>query len=91
MAIGIKVPDAIDQRLDALADRLGEIGCPATRRDLVAALILNAPDTDDQLAVLLMRLRTSVVRDALLPGQKLAEPGRAKSPGPRRSRKHGAS
>jgi hypothetical protein len=91
VAIGMSVPDVIDQRLDALVARLDEIGYPTTRKDVVAALILHAPEDDEHLAVLPIRLRTSVVRDALMPGQKLLAPGRSRKPGPRRPERHCAS
>lgn len=88
-AIGVAVPRPLSERLDLLVEVLEDAGHRAYRKDLVAALILEAPESASELEGLLRRYRTAKAgaaaigpasRDRVLGGRP-ASPGRR----PRRS------
>ncbi len=60
------LPLAIDQRLDALMARATGAGEVASRKDLLAAIILNTDATGDELGQMLKNLRRSTNAQALL-------------------------
>jgi hypothetical protein len=64
--VGLRLPLAIDQRLDALMTRAIDAGERTTRRELLAAVILAAEPTGDELGLLLKNYRRATVGDALL-------------------------
>lgn len=82
-SVGLSIPDALDQRLDGLVDIARRLGVDASRKDLVAALILNAPYEGEHLVHLLEKLRTADVGDAVLVGRELSGLDRQRVPGPR--------
>jgi hypothetical protein len=58
--VGLRLPLAIDQRLDALMARAIDAGERTTRRELLAAVILAAEPTGDELGVLLKNYRRGI-------------------------------
>ena len=67
---GFRWPLALDQRLDDLVERATDAGEKTNRRELLAALLLDAAYDGEDLGRLLRRYRTSSVRDAMLvPGE----------------------
>src|SRR4051812_33335088 len=71
--IGVSIPTPLSKRLDLLVELLDDAGVRAYRKDLVAALILAAPDTEDELAALFVRYRKALARDAALGSQPSAD------------------
>jgi hypothetical protein len=59
-------PVAIHHRVDQLVSLAVAEGERTTRKELVAALVLGAPESGDDLGRLLRAYRKSVARDALL-------------------------
>ncbi len=84
--IGIRWPIALDQRLDDLVLRANDAGAGTNRRETIAALLLAADLSGDQLVDVILRFRTAFVRDAPLSsvgsGADVLE-FRAHGPGPR--------
>lgn len=80
---------ALDQRLDDLLDRADEAGERTNRRELLAAILLNADFTGDELSALLRAYRRAAVGDAPL-AQRGANADvieiRSHRPGPRAGR-----
>jgi hypothetical protein len=82
-------PWAIDQRLDMLVDRVARAQ-KTNRKELIAALVLAAPDDGKMLKEIIETYRDAVVREAL----PTSEPGEgdnvivleAHRPGPRTGR-----
>ena len=64
--VGIRWPMALDQRLDDLMERANDAGANTTRRETLAALLLAADYSGDDLVVLIRRYRTATVKDAPL-------------------------
>lgn len=64
--IGVTVPVPLSQRLDGLVIRAEEAGARVYRKDLVAALILAAPETPEELLALFTRYRQARAVDAAL-------------------------
>jgi hypothetical protein len=64
--IGVAVPVPLSQRLDGLVLRAEEAGARVYRKDLVAALILAAPETPEELLALFTRYRQAKAVDAAL-------------------------
>lgn len=92
MAVGVTLPLPLSRRLDLLVERLESEGAHAYRKDVIAALILAAPESGKELAGLVRRYRRALARDANV-GQDaaLVLDGRRPKPGrrPRASRLHG--
>src|SRR4051812_15864628 len=83
--IGVAVPWPLDARLDALVERAQRYGRPTNRKELLAALILDAPNDPAALGALVDRYRRSKAGHAVPSGDD-AEAflrQREKRPGPR--------
>ncbi len=84
--IGIAVPGPLSARLDALVKRAHRSGERTNRKELLAALILAAPDSEANLSRLVRRYRRARVADAFVADEDPApflDP--APSRGPRRA------
>jgi hypothetical protein len=68
--IAPKIPGLLDTRLESLVKQVPPSGAPTSRREVVAALILGAPDTPEPLFELLRRYR----RQPASTGQVLRRP-----------------
>jgi hypothetical protein len=64
--IGVTIPAPLSQRLDGLVLRAEEAGARVYRKDLVAALILAAPETPEELLALFTHYRQARAVDAAL-------------------------
>lgn len=64
--VGLRIPVAVDQRIDALLARATAAGERTNRKELVAALLANADLSGEELGQLLRRYRTSKVGEVLL-------------------------
>jgi hypothetical protein len=83
-AVGLRIVDPLDQRLDALVEQAAEVGMRTNRKELIAALILQAPEDPYHLTRLVAALRRAPVGDYLIPGGELVmDGGRTPRPGPR--------
>lgn len=86
--IGISIPTPLDARLDALVRRANAAGESTSRKELLAALLLDAPENPDQLTRALRAYRTAradqVVVDGDPPGRYLTEAEKRPGPRPRR-------
>ena len=79
-----ELPFPIDERLDLLTDAAKTAGYPATRKDLVSALILEATEEGDKLVALLTRFGSAKAEQAAVESrpdvtvlvQKPRKPGR---------------
>jgi hypothetical protein len=81
--ISFVIPGPLSARLDALVNRAYEAGERTNRKELLAALILAAPEGEERLRRLLRRYRTAAVADAFLPGEDPAtflKPSRPRGP-----------
>jgi hypothetical protein len=65
-AIGVYIPTPLSKRLDLLVELLERAGIRAFRKDLVAALILAAPESEDDLSRLVISYRKAASREAAL-------------------------
>jgi hypothetical protein len=87
--VGLALSHPISHRVDELVRLLEATGERTNRKELMASLILGAPAAGDELAQLVRRYRTAVVRDTLLDpdrgGAVITVPIR--KPGPRRRRR----
>jgi hypothetical protein len=72
-SIGVTVPVPLSQRLDRLVLRAEEAGARVYRKDLVAALILAAPESPAELLALFTRYRQARAVDAALADDKAGE------------------
>ncbi len=87
--VGLGIPSPLSGRLDILVELANRGGARTSRKEVMAALILAAPETEEGLAELVRGYRLAAVKDALIPGEDEAPmldpapPG----PGPRRSRR----
>lgn len=81
--VGLRLPNAIDQRLDALLARSIDAGERTNRRELLAAIIFGTDMSGEELGGMLRSYRRATVKDALLD----VEPGNVTylthKPGPR--------
>ena|ERR1700741_1234570 len=64
--IGVAVPVPLSRRLDLLVRRAEAAGARAFRKDLVAALILAAPEEPEELLELFLRYRKATAADAAI-------------------------
>jgi hypothetical protein len=88
--IGISIPIPLSRRLDLLVERAERAGARAYRKDILAALILAAPENPDELLDLFSRYRTATAGDARVADQPRSAVLVAKRPKPGR-RVRGAS
>lgn len=65
-AVSIRWPIALDKRLDDLVDRANASGENTSRRELLAALLLDADHTGEELGYLLRTYRTAAADQAPL-------------------------
>ncbi len=65
-SIGMALSEPISARLDDLVALVEDSGDRTNRKELLASLILGATSDGAQLAALVRRYRTAVVRDALI-------------------------
>jgi hypothetical protein len=82
--IGVTVPVPLSRRLDGLVQRAEEAGARVYRKDLVAALILGAPDTPEELLALFTRYRRARAADAELGDGEAGDVLRLERPKPGR-------
>jgi hypothetical protein len=83
--INVSIPGPLNARLDALVELANGAGERTSRRELISALILAAPEDGPRLAKLVREYRLASVRDAVVPGHDeslFLEPPRRR-PGPR--------
>jgi hypothetical protein len=70
--IGVSLPIPLSRRLDLLVERAERAGARAYRKDILAALILAAPESPDELLELFSRYRRATAGEASLAGQPRA-------------------
>lgn len=63
---GFRWPLPLDMRLDQLVERAAEVGEKTNRRELLAALLLNADYTAEELSLMIRKFRLATVGDAVL-------------------------
>jgi hypothetical protein len=84
--IGVAIPGPLSARLDVLVERAHQSGERTNRKELLAALILAAPQSEQALSRLVRRYRRARVLDAIMEGEDpiaFLDPVRPR--GPRRS------
>ncbi len=89
-ALGQRVPEALHRRLLELCDLVYEAGQPQrpTKADMLAALILAAPENPEMLIDMLQRYGRARVGDALLaPSEAEVVDFPERTSGPRRGRR----
>ncbi|UXA15215.1 hypothetical protein KXD97_07705 [Mycobacterium sp. SMC-8] len=64
--VGLRLPLAVGQRIDALLARATEAGERTNRKELIAALLATAELSGEELGRMLRQYRTSKVGDVLL-------------------------
>lgn len=64
--VGLALPAVLSDRVDALVALAEEAGERTTRKELIAALILNASSNQGEIAALLRRYRLATVKSALI-------------------------
>jgi len=62
--VGLSFPIPLDRRIDDLCDLANDEGAATSRKELVAALILDAPSQPKKLAALIKAYRKAAARDA---------------------------
>lgn len=84
--VGVALPWPISDRLDGLVTRLEDAAERTSRKELLAALILDAPAEVAELAAILRRYRLAVAGHTRLDGRAVAATmaGTLRRPGPRR-------
>jgi hypothetical protein len=63
---GLSFPIPLDQRIDSLCELADEEGAATSRKELVAALILDAPAQPKRLAALIKTYRKAAARNAAI-------------------------
>ena len=66
--IGVSVPSPLNARLDALVALANSAGESTSRKEVLAALILAAPDTGADIGELVRTYRTASVEDVVTEG-----------------------
>jgi hypothetical protein len=66
--INASIAAPLNVRLDALVELARRAGENTNRREVISALVLQAPTDGDALAEWLRRYRRALIRDALVPG-----------------------
>jgi hypothetical protein len=64
--IGVSLPVPLSRRLDLLVERAERAGARAYRKDILAALILAAPESSEELLKLFTRYRKATAGEARL-------------------------
>ena len=87
--VGVVLPAVISDRLDSLVVLVEDAGERTSRKELMAALILERSAVGEDLATMLRRYRRAAVRDALVRAHPDAKSIllAARQPGPRRRRR----
>jgi hypothetical protein len=87
--IGVTVPAPLSDRIDALVDLLNAAGERTSRKELIAALILDAHPVGEELINTLRAYRRAAVRDALVDPDRAGETIllAPRKPGPRPRRR----
>lgn len=67
--IGISLPVPLSKRLDLLVERAERAGARAYRKDILAALILAAPEDPEELLDLFSRYRRATAAEASFAGE----------------------
>lgn len=83
--IGLGLPGPLSGRLDGLVELADAEGAKASRKELVAALLLSAPADGEKLAGVIRDYRKAAVAQAMITGQaetRFLSPQRP-APGPR--------
>ncbi len=89
--VTVAVPSPLNTRLDGLVELANEAGENTIRKELVAALILEAEESGETLSEIVRGYRVAVARDAVVEGQdeaRFLKPER-QPPGPRTRKKIG--
>jgi hypothetical protein len=89
LRIGVGVPSPLSARLDLLVEAADAGGARASRKELLAALLLTAPESPEQLSEMIRRYRIAKVGEATVQGfdrQRVLSP-EATKPGPRSRRR----
>jgi hypothetical protein len=88
--VGLALPRPLSDRVDALVSLADDHGERTSRKELIAALILDAPVDGSRLAKLLSRYRLATARDALLDPESAGAtiPLAERRPGPRARQGH---
>jgi hypothetical protein len=86
--VGLRLPLAVDQRIDALLGRATAAGERTNRKELIAAILATAELSGEELGLILRKYRTSSVADVLLDVDSSADVIQlvAHRPGPRTAR-----
>ncbi len=87
--VSVGLPAPINERLDQLVELADEEGAKTSRKELLAALILSAPEAAEELARAVIDYRKARARDAAVGGD--ASPVlslRRHLPGPRPKARH---
>lgn len=84
-AVGLALPRPLSDRVDALVALIDDYGERTSRKELIAALILDAPADPIRLAGLLSTYRRATAKDALLDPKSAGAtiPVTDRRPGPR--------
>src|SRR5438105_4303902 len=84
-SIGLSLSDPVSARVDALVELLEQHGERTNRKELIAALILDAAPRPQRLAAAIRAYRRALVRDALLHPKQAESPVELapRKPGPR--------
>ena len=84
-AVGLALPHPLSDRVDALVALVDDYGERTSRKELIAALILNAPADAIRLADFLSAYRRATAEDALLDPESAGAsiPIAERRPGPR--------
>lgn len=79
------IPAPLNARLDALVARANDAGERTSRKEVLGALLLQAPEDARDLLNAIRRYRLANARDAAPPGENLDQflSGRDRRPGPR--------
>lgn len=83
--IGISIPSPLNKRLDSLVARANGAGENTSRKEVIAALVLDASDAEEALLQLVRRYRAATAAEAVPLGDEPASilgPSDSK-PGPR--------
>lgn len=71
--IGVAIVGPLSARLDLLVQRAHDSGERTSRKELLAALILAAPENDEAISRLVRRYRRATIQDAFITGEDPAE------------------
>ena len=87
--INASIAAALNARLDALVELARRAGENTSRKELISALVLQAPTDGDALAEWLRRYRRALVQDVVVPGFDEASflDTNPRDPGPRPRRR----